>query len=93
MPTSWFFMVSLRTVMAPVGASLSMPMYDSESIMRLKRFWEVESFAILDLEGSNQFLSCPPWLCHSFNSCVSFPLFSCLTWTSDSFLMSLLLII
>ena len=33
-------MVSLRTVMVPVGVSLSMLMYYSEHIMRLKVYWK-----------------------------------------------------
>ena len=31
---------------------------------------EVKSSAILDLVGSNQFMSYPQWLCHSFKGCV-----------------------
>ena len=35
---------------------------------------EVESSAILDLVGSNQFLSYPQWPCYSFKSCAHQPL-------------------
>ena len=45
--------------MVLVGVSFSMLMYYSERIMRLKIRLEVKSSAILDLIGSNQFLSYP----------------------------------
>ena len=35
-PTFWPFMVDLRTVMVPVGESVSMLMYYSEHVMRLQ---------------------------------------------------------
>ena len=59
LPTFWPFMVSLRTVMALLGVSFSMLIYYNECIMRLKVHWKSETSAILDLVGSNQFLSCP----------------------------------
>ena len=34
------FIVSFGTVMAPVGVSLSMLVYDNEYIMRLKVYWK-----------------------------------------------------
>ena len=40
-PTFWPFMVGLRTVMAPVGVSLSMLIHYNECIMRLKFYWKL----------------------------------------------------
>ena len=50
------FMVSLETVMVPVGVSFSMLMCCSEGQVPV----EVNVPAILGLVGSNQFMSCPP---------------------------------
>ena len=58
-PTFGPFMVGLRTVLALVGVSFSMLMYYNEPIMRLKVPWKSNLPPILDLVGSNQFLSCP----------------------------------
>ena len=47
-------MANLRTVMVPVGMSLSMHMYYSELIMRLKVYWNLNlppSWAYLVLNG------------------------------------------
>ena len=46
----------LRTVMALVGVSFSLLMNYNKHILRLKK---VNSPAILDVFGSNQFMSCP----------------------------------
>ena len=58
-------MVSLRTVLLLVGVSFSMLMYYSEAQVLL----EVKSSTILGLIGSNQFMSYPRRLCHSFKGC------------------------
>ena len=62
-------MVGLETAMVLVGVWFSMLMYYDERIMRFKVLLEVQSSAILDLVGSNQFLSCPMSMSHSFKGC------------------------
>ena len=52
-------MVGLGTVMVPVGMSFGLLMCYNERILRLKVWWKLDSSAILDLFGSNQFMSCP----------------------------------
>ena len=52
--TFWAFMANLRTVLVPTGMSLSMHMYYSELIMRLKVYWNLNlppSWAYLVLNG------------------------------------------
>ena len=54
---------------------------------------EVKSSATLSLVGSNQFLLCLPWLCHSLNGC-ALPPPSCLiaaTFTLSSWQLPFLL--
>ena len=47
---------------------------------------EVDLSAILNLVDSDQFLSCPQWLCHSFKGCVLPPscLFLCIYYVKQS---------
>ena len=40
LPTSWPFMVDLRTVMVPVRVPFSMLVYYNEHVMRLKVYWK-----------------------------------------------------
>ena len=86
LPTFCPVLIGLRTVMAPAGVSISMLLYYSEHIVHGPQ--EVKSSAILALVGSNQFLSHPQGLCHSFKSCaLPFSLFqnqpSCQTSESN----------
>ena len=54
----WPFMVSLRTVLLPVGVSFSILIYYNEAeVLR-----EVRSTTTLGLVDSNQFFSYPQWL-------------------------------
>lgn len=48
-------------------------MYYSELYNEAQGPLEVESSAILDLVGSNQFLLYPQWLCHAFKGCAPPP--------------------
>lgn len=69
-PTFWPFMVGLRTLVVPVGMSLSMLMCcynEAQGPM------EVKLSTNLDLVGSNRFLSYPPGLYHSFKGCALLP--------------------
>ena len=58
--TFWPFMVCLRTVMTLTDMSFSLLVHYSERVYNeASGLLDVDSSAILDLVGSNHFLSCP----------------------------------